>query len=283
MEKEDEKAKKELAEGKITQQQYDRWKLSSTLTGQRYKDMQAKLAERVTKANEIATAYINGDMAKIYALNHSYTTQSIIRQGGDILKGVDFALINEEAVKRLIKENPDLMPYYPKEKAVKRGIDLAYGKKQITATIRSALIRGLSVPDTAKELMSKLKTMGRASAIRAARTAFTEAENAGRQAAADELAKKGVILQKEWIATKGKRTREWHAEADGQKVDNDKPFKVKNYKGQVELLMRPGDKSFGATGSNLYNCRCGSGTVVVGFKSTLTKEQKEKAKIRRDS
>ena len=42
-------------------------------------------------------------------------------------------------------EQPDLMPYYPKDRALKRGIDLAYGKKQITASVTSSILQGKSI------------------------------------------------------------------------------------------------------------------------------------------
>ena len=127
----------------------------------------------------------------------------------------------------------------------------------------------------AKDLMNRVTDMNRTSAVRAARTAVTEAENAGRQAAADELEKKGVIMGKRWIATHDSRTRDEHLEADGQIVENNKPFVVGG-----EELMFPGDKSLGASGWNLYNCRCTRVSEIIGFKSILTDEQRKRANIR---
>ena len=117
--------------------------------------------------------------------------------------------------------------------------------------------------------------MNRTSAVRAARTAVTEAENAGRQAAADELEKKGVIMGKRWVATHDSRTRDEHLEADGQIVENGNPFVVGG-----EELMFPGDKSLGASGWNLYNCRCTRVAEIIGFKSILTEGQRKRANIR---
>ena len=108
----------------------------------------------------------------------------------------------------------------------------------------------------------RVTDMNRTSAVRAARTAVTEAENAGRQAAADELEKKGVIMGKRWVATHDSRTRDEHLEADGQIVENNKPFVVGG-----EELMFPGDKSLGASGWNLYNCRCTRVSEIIGFNS----------------
>lgn len=258
-----------------TEQDYKQWRLAQIGRGERFEALRDKVAERMTKANEVAIAYANDDMAKIYALNHAYTINSVKEQAGSVLDGVDFILFDEQTVKRLIVEQPDLMPYYPAKKAVKRGIDLAYGKRQITAAVTSGILQGNSVNKIAKDLMNRVADMSRTSAARAARTAITEAENAGRQAASDELEKKGVVLGKRWVATHDSRTRDAHMEADGQIVANDDPFTVGG-----ELLMFPGDGSMGASGWNLYNCRCTRVDEILGFKSILTGEQRKRANIR---
>ena len=258
-----------------TEQDYKQWRLAQIGRGKRFEAMRDKLAERMTKANEVAISYANDDMAKIYAMNHAYTIESVKEQAGEMLSGVDFTMFDEQTVKRLVVEQPDLMPYYPKAKAVKRGIDLIYGKKQITATVTSGILQGSSINKMAKDLMNRVTDMNKTSAVRAARTAVTEAENAGRQAAADELEKKGVIMGKRWIAAHDSRTRDEHLEADGQIVENNKPFVVGG-----EELMFPGDKSLGASGWNLYNCRCTRATEIIGFKSILTEGQRKRANIR---
>lgn len=275
-EKRDEEQRQRMEAGEITKTQYLAWRKTQIGRGERFEALREKMAERYTKAAEVAIAYVNNDMAKIYALNRAYEIDSVKQQAGDLLKGLDFTALNEQAVRRLLVEQPDIMPYYPEWKAIKRGIDLKYGKSQITKTVTSALLRGISTSKIASELQAKISTMSRVSAVRAARTAVTEAENAGRQDADAELVKKGVILRKRWKCVHDGKTRPEHRRADGQEVDWDKPFIVGG-----EKLMFPGDKSMGASGWNLYNCRCVRERVVAGFKSTLTAEQKTKAKIRR--
>lgn len=258
-----------------TAEDYKQWRLAQIGRGKRFEALRDRLAERYTRANEVTAAYINGDMAKIYAMNHAYTIQNVKGQADGALDNIDFALFDEHTVKRLLVERPDLMPYYPEKRAINRGIDLAYGKRQITSVVTSGILQGQSITKMARHLMDRVTGMNQTSAVRAARTAVTQAENAGRQAAADELESKGCILQKRWMATHDNRTRHYHAEADGQIVDNDKPFTVGG-----EKLMFPGDGSMGASGFNLYNCRCSCGAEIIGFKSILTDEQRKRANIR---
>lgn len=151
------------------------------------------------------------------------------------------------------------MPYYPKEKAVRRGIDLAFGKKQITNAVTSGILMGRSSRGIAADLRRRIIDMSVESAIRAARTAVTAAENGGRQATYEKAAEMGIEMQREWIATKDHRTREWHGAADGQRVGVDEAFTVGG-----EKLMFPGDRSHGASGWNIYNCRCAVRGVIKG-------------------
>lgn len=258
-----------------TERDYKQWRLTQIGRGKRFEALRDRLAERMTNANEVAAAYINGDMPKIYAMNHAYTIKSVVEQADGTLDGIDFTLFNEETVRRIIVEQPDLMPYYPKERAIKRGIDLEYGKRMITANVTSGILQGKSINGIAASLIKNVPDMNRTSAVRAARTACTEAENAGRQAAAEELEKMGVIMGKRWVATQDARTRPEHSHADGQVVPCDEPFEVGG-----EKLMFPGDKSLGASGWNLYNCRCRRSDEIMGFKSILTPEQRKRANIK---
>lgn len=258
-----------------TAEDYKQWRMAQIGRGKRFEALRDRIAERMTNANEVAAVYINGDMPKIYAMNHAYTIESVVEQADGALDGVDFTLFNEETVRRLIVEQPDLMPYYPEDKAIERGIDLAYGKRKITSVVTSGILQGKSIGQMAHHLMDNITGMERTSAIRAARTACTEAENAGRQAAAEELEKMGVIMYKRWVSTPDARTRPEHTHADGQSVPCDEPFEVGG-----EKLMFPGDKSLGASGWNLYNCRCRRSDEIMGFKSILTPEQRKRANIK---
>lgn len=248
----DKKYKAMVEAGEWTEEEYKQWRLAQIGRGQRFEDLRDKLAERIYKANEVAAAYINDATPGVYSLNRNYCAYTIEQVAGD----VGFTLWNEEAVRRALVEEPNLMPYYPQKRAVQRGIDLAYSKHQITASITSGILQGKSIGKIAKDLQDRIGGMEKASAVRAARTAMTSAQNGGRQDSYEKAAQMGIKVRKRWVATKDMRTRHSHGELDGKTVDIDKPF--------ISILgsemMFPGDAK-GAKPADLYNCRCAMRTV----------------------
>lgn len=236
-----------------TEQDYKHWRLNQMARGERYQAMREKVAQRMTAANEVAVSYTNDATPGIYSLNRNYAAYTIEQ----VASNADFTLWDEQTVKRLIVEEPDLMPYYPKKRAVKRGIDLAYGKKQITASVTSSILQGKSIKGIADDLQERITTMNRSSAIRTARTAVTGAQNAGRMDSY-AAAKMGVKLKKEWLATLDARTRHSHAMLDGEQVAQDKKFS--------NGCRFPGDPQGPAW--EIYNCRCTLIAAVDGVDDT---------------
>lgn len=249
-----------------TEADYKHWRLNQIGRGKRYQAMRDKVAHRVTDANAVAVSYTNDATPGIYSLNRNYSAYTIEQVAGN----VGFDLWDEQTVKRLMVEQPDLMPYYPPKRALKRGIDLAYGKKQITASVTSSILQGKSIKHMADDLQKRITTMSRDSAIRTARTAVTGAQNAGRMDSYAAAEKMGVKLKREWVAALDNRTRHAHAMLDGQQAEIDKPFKVDGYD-----IMFPGDTS--APGYLVYNCRCTQIAVVEGVDTSSAQRRARNA------
>lgn len=246
LKKRDAEQLQKLKSGEITAEHYKQWRLAQIGRGKRFEALRDRVAERMTHANEVAAAYINDASPGVYSLNRNYAAYTIEEQVG---RDVGFDLWDEQTVKRLIVEQPDLMPYYPPKRAVKRGIDLKWGKRQITAQVTSGILQGESIKHLADRLQTHIPNMNRISAIRAARTAVTGAQNAGRMDSYTQAEEMGIRLKKRWLATLDNRTRHTHAVLDGQVRDNDKPFEVAGYE-----IMYPGDPN--AAPEMVYNCRC---------------------------
>lgn len=247
----DEAEKARLNAGDITEEQYKQWRLAQIGRGKRFEALRDKVAERMTNTNAAAVAYVNDATLGIYSLNRNFAAYTIEQVTGD----VGFDLWDEQTVKRLIVEQPELMPYYPPKRALKRGIDLEWGKKQITASVTSSILQGKSIKHMADDLQSRIVTMNRDSAIRTARTAVTGAQNAGRMDSYFAAEKMGIKCRKEWMATLDGRTRHSHAMLDGEVVDNDKKFS--------NGCRFPGDPQ--GRPEEIYNCRCTLVSVIEGI------------------
>lgn len=226
---------------------YERTVKNVTLNNDRYKAMVKETTAKLSHTNEVALDYVNGNMAKIYTLNYNeFANQEI--------SGYTFTLVNEQAVKNLAKEDKSLLP----KKKVDIPKDRAWNTKSINAEVLQGILQGENIPKIAKRL-THVTDMNKNSSIRNARTMVTGAENKGRQDSFKKAQSDGVIMVRRWVATNDDRTREAHAELDGQEVGIDEPWE--NEYGEI---MYPGDPA--ADPANVYNCRCSIRSIVQGFK-----------------
>ena len=244
-----------------TEADYKQWRLNQIGRGERYQAMRDKVAHRMTDANAVAVSYTNDATPGIYSLNRNYSAYTIEQVSGN----VGFDLWDEQTVKRLMVEQPDLMPYYPPKRALKRGIDLEYGKKQITKSVTSSILQGKSIKHMADDLQKRITTMSRDSAIRTARTAVTGAQNAGRMDSYAAAEKMGIKLKKRWLATLDARTRHSHAMLDGEQVAQDKKFS--------NGCRFPGDPQ--GPPWEIYNCRC---TLIAAVEGVDTSTAQRRAR-----
>ena len=232
------------------EEDYNQWRLNQIGRQKRFETLRDRIADRMERADEIAMAYVDDVTPSIYSLNRNYTAYTIEQISGN----VGFTLWDESTVRRLLADEPDLMPNYPKEKAIKRGFDLEYSKRQITKSVESGILMGNSVGKIATDLQTHIINMNRTSAVRAARTAITSAQNGGRMDSYKAASDMGIKVRKRWVATKDGRTRHAHQKLDGQTVDWDKPFSS-----ELGKIRFPGDPR--AKPALTYNCRCTLRTV----------------------
>lgn len=127
-------------------------------------------------------------------------------------------------------------------------------RRQLRESIGAARAEGLGTGGVAKRIRDDLGgTIARARSHVIARTETHQAANAAQHFAAESLGRDD--MKREWISAEDERTREDHAEANGQVVGLEQPFTV----GGV-LLMYPGD--MGGPPEQVINCRCTTGYIV---------------------
>lgn len=128
-----------------------------------------------------------------------------------------------------------------------------WARRKITSAMTQSILQGESVPDAVRRIRSVVE-MDRRASLRAARTALTGAENAGRTGSYRRASGMGIELQKQWTATLDSRTRDSHRELDGEKADIDGRFS--------NGLSYPGDPT--GPGSEVWNCRCTMAAALPG-------------------
>ncbi|MBO5273204.1 MAG: hypothetical protein J6I45_01170 [Clostridia bacterium] len=234
-----------LKKGRITEEQYKKWRITQIARGKRFDALADRLAMDAAQTDVEAMAIVKGELPDIFALNYNYTAYTIEQAGAD----VDFSLYDRATVENLMANNPDILP----DPSPKLTRDMLWNRKHIAAEITTAILQGEDIGKVAERLRNVTDMDERASK-RNARTAMTSAQNSGRQHNYEKAAALGIKVRKKWIATLDGRTRHEHGMMDGQIVDYDKPF----HYGPVTMMF-PGDMT--APPWMVYNCRCRVVTV----------------------
>lgn len=239
--RDDAKYRQMLADGEITKAQYDAWLRGQVFQGKRWKAQLEDLANTLTNTTQAAMDIINGAAPGVFAMNANYASYEIEhRIGADM----GFGLYDEDTVRRLLRDDPDLLP----PSRVTIPLEQRWNMSLINRQIGVGIVTGESLEDIAKRLR-RAAQMSANQARTHARTAMTGAQNAGRIESYHRAEGMGIRVEKEWLATLDGHTRRSHAALDGQHVPVDAPFKS-----LLGDIMYPGDPS--ARPANVYNCRC---------------------------
>ena len=252
----DEKKRKLVEAGKLSEADYKKWRKNKILYGSRFKAMQEQCAHQLLKVNETAVAYINGELPEVYALNYNALEEAV-----DGVGGYSFTLTDADTVRNLATTDGSLLPF----KKLDPKKDVPWNMQKINAETLQGILQGESIDKIAKRIQN-VQAMNRDSAIRTARTIVTGAECKGRQDSYQRAQEDGIILRKYWLATYDKRARDWHREA-GNTYTEDKAIEIDDFfVVDGEKMLHPGDSMHGASGHNLYTCRCSIASKVIGFK-----------------
>lgn len=237
----DKEYRQKLKDGEITKAAYDAWLRGQVFQKSRWEAQLDDLAQTLTHTTQTAMDIINDAAPGVFAMNANYAEYEI-EKAGNIDMG--FGLYDEDTVRRLVRDDPNLLP----PSKVNIPVEQQWNRTLINRQIGVGIISGEGIMTIADRLQ-RSAAMSRNQALTHARTAMTGAQNAGRIEGYHRAEKMGIKMEKEWVATLDGRTRHAHAALDGQHVPVDKPFKS-----ILGDIMYPGDPS--AHPSNVYNCRC---------------------------
>lgn len=265
----DKKWQEWVKDGKRTQEQYDAWRKQQLMQGERWKQLKNQLAEDMVNTTSSARDIVQSYMPEVYEINANYALYQVEVGGGYTLPS-SLTLYNREAIARLVKDEPDLMPM---GKSVLG--DIAKGKAQrwerqkVQSIMMQGILQGKSNVRIAQDIAENLANGDFKASMRYARTMSTNAQNGGRYGAYRRLEANGVPLTLQWEATLDMRTRHEHRMMHGQRRNVNQPFEVDGVEILYPAWLGMGD--YKVPPDMIWNCRCTILAFVKGFEHDALK------------
>lgn len=243
----DKKKKRLVEKGELSRKEYLEWRKNKMLSGEYYKEMVENLSQDLSNARQKAQEMTYDIEPRIYAMGANYAQyETEIGVNADL----GFTLVNEEAVKELIKSGDVVLP----KPSISIPKELMWNTKKINSALLTGILTGDSIPSLAKRLRS-VADMSRAASIRNARTLVNGAENLGHLNKYKEAKELGIKVKNEWRAVHDSRTRLSHRLLDGTVKEVGEEF--------LPNLTYPGDPN--GDPSEVYNCRCRLVGIIEGY------------------
>lgn len=235
---------------------HEEWLRMQAIQQTRMGSMVDQLADAAVNANARAMDMVRDAVPTIYSENANRAAFDVDRAVG---YDTDFALVDESTVRALIGSGVTNSPILREVRVpkVSRPKDYQWNRQKFTSAVTQGILQGESIPDIVKRTRS-IFGMNRAAAFRAARTATTSAECAGRVSSYRRAERLGIDLMQEWMATVDPRTRPSHVALDGERVEVGG-----SWQSEHGPIRYPGDPQ--AHPSEVYNCRCTLVAAVSGI------------------
>lgn len=251
--------------GEMTEQQYEDAVYMLITTGNEWVQTEDQILSEYVKADASAMEIVGTSMITVYLYNHLYKSGRMNARASarfdfdfelpKVLRDKDnpFAIItdllNGRAFRRMLPPpNPDKMK------------DRLWHRVKLNSVVRQGIRKGKSINKIAEDL-ERVTGMDIKSAIRAARTACTNAENSAKLDAMIAFRDKyGIDVKKMWYATLDGRTRTQHREIHGEVRELEENFS--------NNLLFPADPN--GDPSEVYNCRCTMLEIIEGIDTSIS-------------
>ena len=226
------------------------------------------IANEIANTSETARKIIEGEKLNIFDINYRGALDSVDNQLGF---AVDWTIYDKNQLKAIL--DSDIMPfekvgarekYVRAQKDIARGYvrERAYGRlgddKAITARLQNELLQAIILGESIPQITTRIKQtadVSRRQARTIARTETLRVANQGRMLGFGQAADMGIEMDKQWIATNDKRTRDSHLHMHGEKVGVNDKFS--------NGLYYPLDPD--GPPEEVINCRCTMVSVLKGY------------------
>jgi len=177
------------------------------------------------------------------------TGEALVKTGFPTLDNFRDELTKAEA-DVLINQQDELTQAYIQQFALAKSATIATTS---VSKVKDRIDKGVRAGDSISEIAGSIRSIQLINSSRAETIARTEVHGAANYAQLETATKAekefDIKMVKEWVAVNDSRTRDPHANVDGQTVDKDSNFNVNG-----EMMARPLDPN--ASAENVINCRC---------------------------
>ncbi len=268
---EDVQKKAEVAAGTLSQEKYLDWRRDQMLVSDQWQRMKGVLSQDLHNANRIARSIVNGYMPDAYAINFNYGTFQVEKLAK---VNTSFTLYDRHTVERLLRDDPQILQPPGKkmqetfgkfdayksgkpvelksktksafDKLIRENRDIRWQAGKLQSVTLQSVLQGESIPHMAKRIANTMGEINKNASIRYARTAMTEAQNAGRVNSYQRAKDMGIGVKQQWMAIHDAHTRDSHAVLDGEIQEVGKKFS--------NACRYPGDPA--GKPEEIWNCRC---------------------------
>lgn len=266
--------------GTLSNDDYIEWRKNQMLMGDKWRELRNVLSEDFHLSNVKARSIVNGYMPEAYATNFNF---GVFQTEKLAHVNTSFTLYDRQTVERLLKDNPQLLqppgkqmkktfgefdayksgkpvkirPQTQKafDKLIRENRDIRWQEGKIQSVTMQSVVQGESIPNMARRIANTMGELNRKASIRYARTAMTEAQNAGRVNSYQRCKDMGIAVKQQWMATHDNITRDSHVLLDGEIVDVGEEFS--------NGCRYPGDPQ--GDPSEIWNCRCTLVPVLANY------------------
>ena len=239
------------------------------MQGERWKQLKNQLAEDMVNTTSAARDIVQSYMPEVYEINANYALYQVEVGGGYTLPS-SLTLYNREAIARLVKDEPDLMPMGKSVLGdIARGKAQRWERQKVQSIMMQGILQGKSNVRIAQDIAENLANGDFKASMRYARTMSTNAQNGGRYGAYRRLEENGVPLTLQWEATLDMRTRHEHRLMHGQRRNVNQPFEVDGVEILYPAWLGMGD--YKVPPDLIWNCRCTLLAFVKGFEHDALK------------
>jgi len=259
--------RQQVKDGKITQADFDAWMRGQVFQDKQWQARKAEIDRILLNADREAQRIVNEGKIGCFADGANRTMYEV-----EQVTGIDtgFMPYDEDTVVRLIKSDPQILP--KAAPGVVKDKAYTYYNKLMNSAITQGIVQGETIPQIAKRIVDVTGERSYSSAVRNARTAYTGAQNAGTLDSMRRAQNMGIRIKKKWLAILDSRTRDSHADLDGQEQEIDDPFISR-----LGKIMYPGDPT--AEPGDVYNCRCDMVRIFPDYPSSMQRRDAETGEI----